>query len=179
MEEQTQQPAPAAPAPAPAAPQETKPAASKASEQDTMMAAVSYIGPLFLLTMIARPKNKFCIFHARQSMVLFGISFAVMMVLAIIPLIGSMLTLALFALYVLAIFRAFNGESWKIPVVADFAEKIDVQKIFGAAKTSMQGIQGMKEAASGQMEKAISPEEPEEEESVAPPEPPAAPEEKK
>ena len=69
--------------------------------------------------------------HAKQSMVLFLVTIFVLVILAAIPLLGSLFTLALFALYVLAIYRAYTGEAWRIPFIADLAEKIDLSALYG------------------------------------------------
>jgi len=125
---------------------------NKENQYDNLLGAMAYVGPLFILTMVARPKSKFCLFHARQSVVLFAISIFTMFVLLVINFLGSILILPLFALYVISIYRAYMSEMWAIPIVSDFAKMIDVEKILGKAGASMNGISGMVESVAQQRE---------------------------
>ncbi|MBI4994699.1 hypothetical protein HZC21_03580, partial [Candidatus Peregrinibacteria bacterium] len=61
---------------------------------------------------------------------------------------GSLLTLALFALYILALYRAYKGDLWKIPGISVFAAKVDVNKLYGTAGLAISNISGLKEKIS-------------------------------
>jgi len=64
-------------------------------EEGKVYAIVGYLGILFLIPLLALPKNKFAQYHARQGMVLFFVELAVYivaMVLAMVTLgIGALL----------------------------------------------------------------------------------------
>ena len=90
------------------------------AEDEKFFAALGYFGPLFVLPLIVKPQSPYCKFHARQSMVLFLIFILFLMVLFMIPWIGSLVTFALFAVYVLAIYKAYSGEMWSIPLISSF-----------------------------------------------------------
>jgi uncharacterized membrane protein len=88
-------------------------------------AALSYVlgwltGIVFLLL---ERDDKFVRFHAMQSIITFG----VITLLSFIPVIGWMLSPILmilaFVLWLVLIFKAYQGEKFKLPVIGDFAEK--------------------------------------------------------
>jgi uncharacterized membrane protein len=142
-----------------AAPVENSPApqaTSGAEADEKLLAAIGYIAFLFVIPLLAKPKSAFCKFHAKQSMVLFLITIVVLVVLASIPMIGSLLTLALFAVYVLSIYRAYMGEMWNIPLVSNFAGKIDTDKLYGQAGLAVSGISGLGEKAGQMAQKAVN-----------------------
>lgn len=138
----------------PVQPQESKVVAPQVEADEKFFAAIGYFSFLFVIPLIVKPKSEFCKFHVKQSMVLFLVSIVVLMFLAAIPMIGSLLTLAFFALNVLVIYRAYIGDMWNIPVVCDFAKKINFDTIFGKAGLAVSGISGMKEKAEDFAKKA-------------------------
>lgn len=135
-------------------PQPTQAQSSPVAEDEKFFAALGYFGPLFVIPLVVKPKSAYCKFHATQSMVMFLISIVVLVVLASIPAIGSLLTLGLFALYILALYRAYKGDLWKIPVVSVFAAKVDVNKLYNTAGTAISNISGFKETAQSAAENA-------------------------
>ncbi len=97
-------------------------------ENQNVKGALAYLlGPLtgiyFLLT---EKTNSFIRFHAMQSLILFGGLFVVHLVLTF-SLIGLILipfiTIAEFVLWLLLMWKAFNGEEFMLPVVGDLAKK--------------------------------------------------------
>ena len=68
--------------------------------------------------------NKFVRFHAIQSIVVFVPIHLLMIVFnwVFLPL-GGLLSLAAFVLWVLLMFKAYNGEMFKLPIAGDIAEK--------------------------------------------------------
>jgi uncharacterized membrane protein len=72
--------------------------------------------------------NKFVRFHAMQSMITFGGLFVVNAVLTtILGTLGfrlaQLLSLLGFALWIILMIKAYQGELFKLPVVGDIAEK--------------------------------------------------------
>lgn len=165
-------PQPAMPPPAPAAqasqttaPQQVTPqqaatpqaapqTAGQVEDDEKFFAALGYFAFLFVVPLIVKPKSAYCKFHARQSMVLFLMTIIVLVVLASVPMVGSLLTLALFAVYVLAIYKAYKGDLWSIPVISGFAGKMNVEALYGKAGLAVSGISGLKEKAEGMAAKA-------------------------
>ena len=152
----TQSPQTTAPV-APVAKNETQntPAAPVESDEK-FFAALGYFAFLFVIPLIVKPKSAYCKFHSRQSMVMFLGAIVVLIILGLIPWIGSLLTLALFALYVIAIYRAYLGDLWSIPVVSTFAGKLDVDALYGKAGLAVGSISGMKEKAAQMANQAAS-----------------------
>ena len=92
-------------------------------------AALTYLlcfitGIVFL---VVEKDSKFVRFHAMQSTVTFGGLFVLNMVLGFIPLIGWLIGLLLvpvtFILWLILIFKAYQGEKFKLPIVGDIAEQ--------------------------------------------------------
>ncbi len=94
-----------------------------------LMGALTYLlgfvtGIIFLLL---EKKDKFVRFHAMQSTIVFGGIFAANIVLGFIPILGWMvgllLSLASFILWIVLMWKAFQGETYKLPYVGEMAEK--------------------------------------------------------
>lgn len=167
----------AAPASTPAPVPEATPKLQVADDEK-FFAALGYFAFLFIVTLVAKPKSAYCKFHAKQSMVLFLTTIVVLIVLAAIPLIGSLLTLALFAVYVLAIYRSYMGEMWQIPVVSSFSGKMDLEALYGKAGLAITTASGLKDKAgslAGKATEAVKTIGKQEEETPKQPEPPTTP----
>jgi uncharacterized membrane protein len=101
-------------------------AATKGNEN--LMGAAAYLlgfvtGIIFLLI---EKDSKFVRFHAMQSVILFGGIFVANLVLGFIPLLGwllgLLLSLATFVLWIICMWKAFQGEMYKVPKIGDLAE---------------------------------------------------------
>lgn len=81
-------------------------------------------GIIFLLL---EKENRFVRFHAMQSIVTYGFFFVLGFVLSFIPIIGWLISLLLaplgFIMWILLMYKAYQGEMFKLPVVGDFAEQ--------------------------------------------------------
>ena len=90
-------------------------------------ALLSYLSILCIIPLILKKDNKFCLFHARQGLVIFIGEIAITFI-GIIPILGwfifSLFSLVLGILSLVGIVQALMGNYWKIPVVGDIAEKI-------------------------------------------------------
>ncbi len=102
---------------------------AEAKGNENLMAAASYLlgfitGVIFLLV---EKQSKFVRFHAMQSTVLFGGIFVINIALGFIPILGwlagLLLSLASFILWIVCMWKAFQGEMYKAPFVGDIAEK--------------------------------------------------------
>jgi len=96
---------------------------------ENLMGALTYLlgfvtGIIFLLL---EKESKFVRFHAMQSTILFGGLFVVNVALGFIPLLGWLVGLLLsllgFILWIVLMWKAFQGELYKVPYVGDLAEK--------------------------------------------------------
>lgn len=106
---------------------------SKPASNEQMMGALAYLlGPVTgIILLITEKKNDFIRFHAMQSIIVFGGIILVHIVLAIIPVLGWMVLIVLapilyiggFILWVVLMWKAYNGERYKLPYAGDFAER--------------------------------------------------------
>jgi uncharacterized membrane protein len=96
--------------------------ASAKDAQDNKYAAVlSYVWILFLIPLLTKKDSKFCQFHAKQGLILFIIS-----LVSWFPFFGWIIGIAVLIVDIMAILKVLNGESWKIPYISGWAEKIKI-----------------------------------------------------
>jgi len=73
------------------------------------------------------PQNKFVRFHAMQSIVVFGAVTILQIVLGWIPVIGWLLGIIVWIatgiLWLFLMYKAYQGEKYKLPWAGDFAEQ--------------------------------------------------------
>jgi len=74
-------------------------------------------GLIFLLT---EKENKFVRFHAMQSIIVFG--FLNVTAIVVFPL-SPLVALLSFALWLVCLLKAYQGEKFHLPVVGEIAEK--------------------------------------------------------
>jgi len=99
---------------------------SKDTEQNKAIAAIGYIGILFLIPLLAAKNSPFAQYHAKQGLVLFIFSIIVSAV-SVIPFlgwavgsIGGILTLILL---IMGIVNALGGQMKPLPIIGSYAEK--------------------------------------------------------
>lgn len=108
------------------------------TDQDRVLLALAYLGILALVPFLTARKE-FVLWHARQGLLLFGVSlvFLFCMILANVVLwhftwvLGLLFLILLLtsafgvlALVVACILKAFEGERWRIPFLGDFVERL-------------------------------------------------------
>jgi len=77
-------------------------------------------GIIFLLI---EQDNKFVNFHARQSIIVFGILSVAGIILNLIPYIGWVVPAVSFILWVVLMVKAYQGRKYKIPWAGNLAER--------------------------------------------------------
>lgn len=104
-------------------------AKSSTGLEENIAALLSYVvgwvtGLIFFLI---EKDSKYVKFHAMQSIITFGALMIISWILTIIPVIGWVLGMLLgilaFVLWILLMIKAYKGEKYKLPVVGDLAEK--------------------------------------------------------
>ena len=93
-----------------------------------LAAALSYLlgfisGILFL---VVEKENRFVRFHAMQSTIVFGLLVVVDVVLQVLPLLGFLIVVfivipASAILWLLLMYKAYQGEEFKLPIVGQWA----------------------------------------------------------
>lgn len=105
---------------------EVKPAVDiKDVADNRFVACLSYIWVLFLIPLLAKKESKFCQFHAKQGLVLFLVEVAGSLVF-LIPLFGWALFFLVALMAVLGVLKALAGEYWVMPVLGEYAKKINL-----------------------------------------------------
>ncbi len=101
-------------------PEPKKPATGdKVVEEGKQLAWLSYFGILFLVPLLAKKDNAFCMHHAKQGIVYFIIEI-VLYILFIIPFIGWIIgvlgLLFMAVMSIIGLIQALQGNWWKAPV---------------------------------------------------------------
>lgn len=107
--------------------------ANSTNANEKMMGAVAYLGwwVTGLVLIFTEKKNSFIRFHAMQSVVLFGGITLLFVIFGIVPIIGwiigiiisPIIWMAAFVLWLVLMWKAYNGEKYKLPYLGDIAEK--------------------------------------------------------
>ena len=106
-----------------------KQVSSKEIEDNKLLAAISYLGFLCLVPLFLKKSSPYVQFHAKQGLV-FLIAEVIASFVNIIPFFGIMVfgivSLLFLIISLVAFVKTFNGESWEIPFVSDYANKIEL-----------------------------------------------------
>lgn len=96
------------------------------------IAALSYLGILCLIPLLAKRESKFAQFHAKQGLVLliveviFGFLAGV---LAIIPVIGWIIDVVVWLyiviMIIMGLINSLSGKYWEMPLLGQFAKKFN------------------------------------------------------
>ena len=103
-----------------AKPEVKKPVAGdKAVEEGKQLAWLSYVGILFLVPLLAKRDNAFCMHHAKQGLVYFIIEIC-LYILFIIPFLGWIIgilgLLFMAVMSIIGLIQALQGNWWEAPV---------------------------------------------------------------
>lgn len=94
------------------------------------LAALGYLSFLCVLPLALKPKSAFCQFHGKQAMVLVILFFLMSLITFLAGMVnlgsffGSLFTIAQIVLIVLGAMNAAQGRMWRIPFVAQVADKL-------------------------------------------------------
>lgn len=85
------------------------------------------IGPLGIIFFVIEKDSKFVKFHGMQSFIFSVALIIIFTVLGIIPILGwilaGLLSIVVFGLWILLMYKAFSGDMYKLPYIGDLAEK--------------------------------------------------------
>lgn len=98
-------------------------------KKETLAAIAALFSPSIIVPVIIflLEKDKFVRFYAAQGIVLFVLSIAlskVLVITLILALLGGLVWLAWFILWLLTIYKAWQGEEWEVPVVGKLTRKL-------------------------------------------------------
>ena len=83
-----------------------------------------------VLCSVKQANSKFCLFHARQGLVLFGLWFLTIVVAVFSPILSLMLWGVVLLLHVSGMVIAYGMKTTEIPVIASFVAKIPEDYVF-------------------------------------------------
>jgi len=100
------------------------------TSDEKLLGAIAYIFLLFLVPLLGKRNSEFAQFHAKQGLVL-AISWFVLMILGMIPLLGWLIIMPLGSLFlilltVLGILNALTGKMVDLPVIGKYAHNINL-----------------------------------------------------
>lgn len=104
--------------------------ASTATQSNhTILAAISYIGPLVIASYLLAKDNEFVKFHVKQGLVVFGINILVWALTSMVYSFGmfnTLISLGTLILSIIGIVNAVQGEKKELPLVGSLAKNINI-----------------------------------------------------
>lgn len=102
-------------------------------EENKVMAAIGYLGILFLIPLLAKKNSPYAQFHAKQGMALFVMEVAfwiVMWVLVFIPILGWIIDLlawlAIVVFFFMGLINALSGKCTELPLVGGLFKNVKI-----------------------------------------------------
>lgn len=96
-------------------------------EENKAIAAIGYLGILFLVPLLAKPNSPFAQYHARQGIAL-CVAAVAMSIITPIPIIGWIIGpiggILVFILFIMGLVNALGGKMVPLPVIGKYAEKV-------------------------------------------------------
>ena len=94
-------------------------------QDEKLLSALGYISFLCVLPLALRQKSKFCQFHGKQGLVIT----VIFLLFSWLGWMSVSMTILLGLIQIiiagLALISAFRGKTWKIPIIAPIARKLD------------------------------------------------------
>lgn len=95
-------------------------------DENKVLAALSYIGILFLVPLLAKKESKFAQEHAKQGLVLM-LAYVVLLIVGVVPVIGWILgffgSIALLVVDIIALVKCLQGGFWEVPVLGQYRKE--------------------------------------------------------
>jgi uncharacterized membrane protein len=103
------------------------PAPAPHESHDTLMAVLSYIGPLVIVAYLTSKDDSFVRFHMKQGFVLFAIEVAVLILMSVFWMLTPLLALvnlATFILSIIGIVHAARHEEKPLPIIGSYSRYV-------------------------------------------------------
>ncbi len=101
-------------------------------EEGKTMGGIAYFGLLgFLIAFLTSKENKYVMYHAQQSLML-----VICMIVVPIPVIGWIIGLGVFVLFIMGLIAGFGGQIKPLPVIGNLAFKLNLLKAEETTTTS-------------------------------------------
>ncbi len=97
---------------------------AKEIEEGKTMGGIAYFGLLgFLIAYLTSTENKYVAYHCQQSLML-----VICMIVVPIPVIGWIIGLGVFVLFIMGLLAGFGGKVQPLPVIGNLAFKLGLLK---------------------------------------------------
>ena len=93
-------------------------------EEGKALAVISYFWLISLIVLLVKKDNEFVLFHARQGFVL-ALLYTLFFAIPILNFITGILGMIGILFATIGAVKAYSGETWKMPFLGDFAQKIN------------------------------------------------------
>lgn len=98
-------------------------------EENKVIAAIGYIWILCLVPLLLKKDSKFAQFHGKQGLVLF-IAEVIISFIWVVPVLGWLAGfvgwIITLILAILGIVNALSGKYWRMPILGEYAEKLNL-----------------------------------------------------
>jgi len=98
-------------------------------DENKAMAAIGYLGILFLIPLLAKKDSPFAQYHAKQGLVLFVFGIIISFIAAI-PVVGWMVSgvgwILVLILFIMGLMNALGGKTQPLPVIGKYGENIKI-----------------------------------------------------
>lgn len=94
---------------------------TKDIEENKVIAALGYVSIICFVPLFLKRDSKFAQFHAKQGLILFIIE-----LFGFIPFFGPILFIIAVLLAIWGVKSAMEGKYWKMPLLGDFAKKLNI-----------------------------------------------------
>ena len=101
---------------------------SKLPEDEKILSAIGYLGVLCVLPLFLKPKSEYCQFHGKQGLLMLLIWIAFLILFAALPRLGGVIFFLFLLLIIFSMYNAYVGKKFKIPILGDISDKIDLNK---------------------------------------------------
>ena len=93
-------------------------------EDGKTMGGIAYFGLIgFLIAFLTKKDNKYVMYHAQQSLII-----VICMFVVAIPVIGWLIGIGAFVLFIIGMLNGFKGEIKPLPLVGEIAFKFGILK---------------------------------------------------
>ncbi len=93
-------------------------------EDGKTMGGIAYFGLLgFLIAFLTKRENKYVMYHAQQSLII-----VICLLVVAIPVIGWLIGIGAFVLFIIGMLNGFKGEIKPLPMVGNLALKFGILK---------------------------------------------------
>ncbi len=93
-------------------------------QDNKVIAALSYLGLLLLVPLLAKKDSPFCQFHAKQGLVLL-IAWVIIGAVSVIPILGWIVgiigSLFLFVCFIMGLVNALSGQASELPLIGQYS----------------------------------------------------------